>query len=89
MNKIISASAIIFFLYEIGNAQRAEITNDTIVLEEVTLESIKIPLKEKKALYPISQYNFKSYQYLTPQINISEFLESVPGLFILNNNNLY
>ena len=87
MNKIISASAIIFFLCQIGNTQKTEITNDTIVLEEVTLESIKIPLKEKKALYPISQYNFKSYQYLTPQINISEFLESVPGLFILNNNN--
>ena len=87
MKKIILANIIIFFLFQINIAQQKKITNDTIVLDEVALESIKIPLKEKKSLYPISQFNFKSYQYLTPQLNISEFLESVPGLFILNNNN--
>ena len=87
MRKIIIINSIIFFLVQICNSQQKEIKNDTIVLQEVTLESIKIPLKEKQALYPITQINFEDYQSLTPQINISEFLESVPGLFISNNNN--
>ena len=87
MKKIIIAKTIIFFLFQINTAQDQQIINDTISLDGVTLEAIKIPLKEKKALYPISKFNFKNYQFLTPQVNISEFLESVPGLFILNNNN--
>ena len=87
MRKIIIANTIIFFLFQISTAQQKNIKNDTLVLDEVTIESVKIPLKEKKSLYPITQINFKDYQSLTPQINISEFLESVPGLFILNNNN--
>ena len=87
MRKIIIANTIIFFLFQISTAQQKNIKNDTLVLDEVTIESVKIPLKEKKSLYPITQINFKDYQTLTPQINISEFLESVPGLFILNNNN--
>ena len=87
MKKIIIAKTIIFFLFQINTAQVQQIISDTISLDGVTLEAIKIPLKEKKALYPISKFNFKNYQFLTPQINISEFLESVPGLFILNNNN--
>ncbi len=87
MRKIIIANTIIFFLFKISTAQQKNIKNDTLVLDEVTIESVKIPLKEKKSLYPITQINFKDYQSLTPQINISEFLESVPGLFILNNNN--
>ena len=87
MRKIIIANTIIFFLFQISTAQQKNIKNDTLVLDEVTIESVKIPLKEKKSLYPITQINFKDYQNLTPQINISEYLESVPGLFILNNNN--
>ena len=87
MRKIIIANTIIFFLFQISTAQQKNIKNDTLVLDEVTIESVKIPLKEKKSLYPITQINFKDYQSLTPQINISEFLESVPGLFILNINN--
>ena len=87
MRKIIIANTIIFFLFQISTAQQKNIKNDTLVLDEVTIESVKIPLKEKKSLYPITQINFKDYQSLAPQINISEFLESVPGLFILNNNN--
>ena len=87
MRKIIIANTIIFFLFQISTAQQKNIKNDTLVLDEVTIEAVKIPLKEKRSLYPITQINFKDYQSLTPQINISEFLESVPGLFILNNNN--
>ena len=87
MRKIIIANNIIFFLFQISIGQQKNIKNDTLVLDEVTIESVKIPLKEKKSLYPITQINFKDYQSLTPQINISEFLESVPGLFLMNNNN--
>ena len=31
--------------------------------------------------------SFKNYQNLTPQLNLSEYLDDVPGLVILNNNN--
>ena len=58
MKKIIIAKTIIFFLFQINTAQDQQIINDTISLDGVTLEAIKIPLKEKKALYPISKFNF-------------------------------
>ena len=38
-------------------------------------------------MYPISKLSFKNYQNLTPQLNLSEYLDDVPGLVILNNNN--
>ena len=44
-------------------------------------------LKKRKELYPISELSFKDYQTLTPQVNLSEYLESVPSLFIMNNQN--
>ena len=74
MRKIIIANTIIFFLFQISTAQQKNIKNDTLVLDEVTIEVVKIPLKEKKSLYPITQINFKDYQSLTPQINISACL---------------
>ena len=78
---------IIFFSFQNLLSQNNQIISDTINLKEVTIESINIPLKEKKSLYPISFLKFNAFQQLTPQINISEYLESVPGLFVLNNNN--
>ena len=60
MRKIIIANTIIFFLFQISTAQQKNIKNDTLVLDEVTIQSVKIPLKEKKSLYPITQINFKN-----------------------------
>ena len=67
---------------QINNSKR-----DTIVLDEVYVDAIDIFSKEKKELYPISELSFKDYQTLTPQVNLSEYLESVPSLFIMNNQN--
>ena len=67
---------------QVNNSKR-----DTIVLDEVYVDAIDIFSKEKKELYPISELSFKDYQTLTPQVNLSEYLESVPSLFIMNNQN--
>ena len=65
---------IIFFTFQNLLSQNNQIISDTINLKEVTIESINIPLKEKKSLYPISFLKFNTFQQLTPQINISEYL---------------
>ena len=78
---------IFLFFSTINVSQQNQKINDTISLDAVALEALKIPLKEKKSMYPVSKLSFKNYQNLTPQLNLSEYLENVPGLIILNNNN--
>ena len=76
----------IIFLNNIFSQERI-IVNDTVKLDEVVVEPIDGLLADKKQLYPVSNLKFETFQTLTPQIKISEYLESVPGLFIMNNNN--
>ncbi len=78
---------IFLFFSLINVSQQNQKINDTISLDAVALEALKIPLKEKKSMYPVSKLSFKNYQNLTPQLNLSEYLDDVPGLVILNNNN--
>ena len=76
----------IIFLNTVFSQERI-IVNDTVKLDEVVVEPIDGLLADKKKLYPVSNLKFETFQTLTPQIKISEYLESVPGLFIMNNNN--
>ena len=78
---------IFLFFSTINTSQQNQKINDTISLDAVALKALKIPLKEKKSMYPVSKLSFKNYQNLTPQLNLSEYLDDVPGLVILNNNN--
>ena len=83
---------LIFFCFTIiftNNlfSQERIIVGDSIKLDEVVVEPIDGLLAEKKQAYPLSNLKFEKFQTLTPQIKISEYLESVPGLFIMNNNN--
>ena len=77
----------IIFLNNVCSQERI-IINDTVKLDEVVVEPIDGLLADKKKLFPVSNLKFETFQTLTPQIKISEYLESVPGLFIMNNNNL-
>lgn len=77
----------LFFTLIKNTSQQNQKTNDTVSLDAVAIEALKIPLTEKKSMYPISRLSFKNYQNLTPQLNLSEYLDDVPGLVILNNNN--
>ena len=77
----------LFFTLIKNTSQQNQKTNDTVSLDAVAIEALKIPLTEKKSMYPISKLSFKNYQNLTPQLNLSEYLDDVPGLVILNNNN--
>ena len=79
--------SIFLFFSTINVSQQNQKINDTISLDAVSLQALKIPLQEKKSMYPVSKLSFKNYQNLTPQLNLSEYLENVPGLVILNNNN--
>ena len=78
---------IFLFFSKINVSQQNQKINDTISLDAVSLQALKIPLQEKKSMYPVSKLSFNNYQNLTPQLNLSEYLENVPGLVILNNNN--
>ena len=86
MIRLIFFTIFLFFSLINVSQQNLEI-NDTISLDAVSLQALKIPLQEKKSMYPVSKLSFKNYQNLTPQLNLSEYLENVPGLVILNNNN--
>ncbi len=86
MKKIYLLIKFVFFSCYVF-AQQNNVINDTIVLDEVSVDIIKVSKKEKKGLYPISEILASNLQTLTAQINLSEYLESVPGLFISNNNN--
>ena len=79
--------SIFLFFSTINVSQQNQKINDTISLDAVSLQALKIPLQEKKSMYPVSKLSFKNYQNLTPQLNLSEYLENIPGLVILNNNN--
>mgnify|MGYP003312276505 FL=1 len=57
------------------------------MLDEIVVGPINRFLGNKELVYPVTNLRFKKFQTLTQQINISEYLESVPGLFIMNNNN--
>ena len=65
---------IFLFFSLINVSQQNQETNDTISLDAVALEALKIPLLEKKSMYPVSKLSFKNYQNLTPQLNLSEYL---------------
>ena len=68
-------------------SQERIIISDTIMLDEIVVGPINRFLGNKELVYPVTNLKFKKFQTLTQQINISEYLESVPGLFIMNNNN--
>ncbi len=68
-------------------SQERIIISDTIKLDEIVVGPINRFLGNKELVYPVTNLKFKKFQTLTQQINISEYLESVPGLFIMNNNN--
>ncbi len=76
----------ILFLNNVFSQERI-VVSDTVKLDEVVVEPINGLLTGKKQVYPVSNLKFEKLQTLTPQIKISEYLESVPGLFIMNNNN--
>ena len=76
----------ILFLNNVFSQERI-VVSDTVKLDEVVVEPINGLLTGKKQIYPVSNLKFEKLQTLTPQIKISEYLESVPGLFIMNNNN--
>ena len=77
---------IVLFCNHLYSQERLSVS-DTIKLDEIIVEPINSFLGNKDLVYPITNLEFKKFQTLTQQINISEYLESVPGLFIMNNNN--
>ena len=86
MKHLILFCFTIIFINNLFSQERI-IVGDSIKLDEVVVEPIGGLLAEKKQAYPLSNLKFEKFQTLTPQIKISEYLESVPGLFIMNNNN--
>ena len=65
----------IFIFSLINVSQQNQETNDTISLDAVSLQALKNTPSRKKSMYPVSKLSFKSYQNLTPQLNLSEYLE--------------
>jgi len=86
LKKIFISSMFIFFSNHLLS-QDNNAVQDTIVLDEVSVEAISIYSRKKKELYPINEITFEKFQSLTPQNNLGEYLESVPSLFVMNNHN--
>ena len=61
--------------------------NDSIKLKEVIVSITKIKENIKNSPFAISSKNFSKFQTSAKQSYLSEYIESVPGVFISNDNN--
>jgi len=61
--------------------------NDSIKLKEVIVSITKIKENIKNSPFAISSKNFSKFQTSAKQFYLSEYIESVPGVFISNDNN--
>ena len=77
---------LILFLPFIINSQVIQ-TNDTIVLDEVSVKILRESNKEELSIYSISKIDLDLKQKYLRQYNLSEYLNYVPGVFIMNSNN--
>ena len=77
---------LILFLPFIINSQVIQ-TNDTIVLDEVSVKILREYNKEELSIYSISKIDLDLKQKYLRQYNLSEYLNYVPGVFIMNSNN--
>ncbi len=77
---------LILFLPFIINSQVIQ-TNDTIVLDEVSVKILRESNKEELSIYSISKIDLALKQKYLRQYNLSEYLNYVPGVFIMNSNN--
>lgn len=77
---------LLLFLPFILNSQIIQ-TNDTIVLDEVSVKILRESNKEQKSIYSISKIDLDLKQKYLRQYNLSEYLNYVPGVFSMNSNN--
>ena len=77
---------LILFLPFIINSQVTQ-TNDTIALDEVSVKILRESNKEELSIYSISKIDLDLKQKYLRQYNLSEYLNYVPGVFIMNSNN--
>lgn len=77
---------LLLFLPFILNSQIIQ-TNDTIVLDEVSVKILRESNKEQKSIYSISKIDLNLKQKYLRQYNLSEYLNYVPGVFSMNSNN--
>ena len=61
--------------------------NDSIKLKEVIVSITKIKENIKNSPFAISSKSFSKFQTSAKQFYLSEYIESVPGVFISNDNN--
>ena len=81
-NKILLILTLqIFFSYSQNNL------NDSIKLKEVIVSITKIKENIKNSPFAISSKSFSKFQSTAQQFYLSEYIESVPGVFISNDNN--
>jgi iron complex outermembrane receptor protein len=81
-NKILLILTLqVFFSYSQNNL------NDSIKLKEVIVSITKIKENIKNSPFAISSKSFSKFQSTAQQFYLSEYIESVPGVFISNDNN--
>ncbi|MDA9258051.1 TonB-dependent receptor [Flavobacteriaceae bacterium] len=62
-------------------------SNDSIKLKEVIVSITKIKENIKNSPFAISSKSFSKFQTSAKQFYLSEYIESIPGVFISNDNN--
>ena len=62
-------------------------TIDTINLDEVAVKILREPNKKNLSVFSINSISTKEIQRYASQINLSEYLNLIPSVFIMNNNN--
>ena len=72
---------LILFLPFIINSQVIQ-TNDTIVLDEVSVKILRESNKEELSIYSISKIDLNLKQKYLRQYNLSEYLNYIPGVLL-------
>ena len=62
-------------------------TIDTINLDEVSVKILREPNKKNLSVFSINSISTEEIQRYASQINLSEYLNLIPSVFIMNNNN--
>ena len=62
-------------------------TIDTINLDEVAVKILREPNKKNLSVFSINSISTEEIQRYASQINLSEYLNLIPSVFIMNNNN--
>ena len=80
-------SLLILTIYTSISFSQTNTSIDTINLADVAVKIFREPNKQNLSVFSINSISTEEIQRYASQINLSEYLNLIPSVFIMNNNN--